>query len=91
MFLLIVFCCGTPPSCLKVRGWVVVVVVDGGDGGDGGCLEQSSVSPRPLGFGFGTKGFGAKGLGPGLDNIMLTICYSQSNHNEHSVFRSDVK
>ena len=22
----------------------------------------------PLGFGFGTKGFGAKGLGPGLDN-----------------------
>ena len=35
----------------------------------GGGLEQFSVSPRPLGFGFGTKGFGAKGLGPGLDNI----------------------
>ena len=30
---------------------------------DGGGLEQFSVSPRPLGFGFGTKG-----LGPGLDN-----------------------
>ena len=25
----------------------------------GGALEQFSVSPRPLGFGFGTKGFGA--------------------------------
>ena len=43
---------GLPP-CLKVRGWWVV----------GGGLEQFSVSPRPLGF-----RFGAKGLGPGLDN-----------------------
>ena len=43
---------------LKSYGWVVV----------GGGLEQFSVSPRPLCFGFGTKGFGAKGLGPGLDN-----------------------
>ena len=41
-----------------VGGWWVV----------GGGLEQFSVSPRPLGFGFGTKGFGAKGFGPGLDN-----------------------
>ena len=23
MFLLFEYCCGTPPSCLKVRGWVV--------------------------------------------------------------------
>ena len=38
-------------------------------GGGGGGLEQFSVSPRPLGFGFGTKWFGAKGLGPGLDNL----------------------
>ena len=60
MFLHIEFCCGTPPSCLKVRGWVVV---------GGGGLEQFSVSPRPLGFRSGTKGFGAKGLGPGLDNV----------------------
>ena len=30
-------------------------------------MEQFSVSPRPLSFGFGTKRFGAKGLGPGLD------------------------
>ena len=29
MFLLFEFYCGTPPSCLKVRGWVVV----GGGGG----------------------------------------------------------
>ena len=42
-------------------GWVV-----------GGGLEQFSVSPRPLGFGFGTKGFWAKGLGPGLDNNIVT-------------------
>ena len=34
-----------------VRAVVVVVV---------GGLEQFSVSPRPLGFGFGTKGFGAR-------------------------------
>ena len=47
-------------SCLKVRG----------GGGWVGGLQHFSVSPRPLGFGFGTKGFGAKGLGPGLDNII---------------------
>ena len=41
-------------------GWWVV---------GGGGLEQFSVRPRPLGFGFGTKGFGAKGLGPGLDSF----------------------
>ena len=38
-----------------------IVVVVGG-------LQHFSVSPRPLGFWFGTKGFGAKGLRPGLDN-----------------------
>ena len=37
---------------LKSYGVVVVVVV--------GRLEQFSVSPRPLGFGFGAKGFGAR-------------------------------
>ena len=63
MFLLFEFCCGTPPSCLKVMG--------GGWVGGGGGLQHFSVSPRPLGFGFGTKGFGAKGLGTGLDNIAL--------------------
>ena len=34
----------------------------------GGGLEQFSVSPRPLGF-----GFGAKGLGPGLDNNVFEL------------------
>ena len=33
-----------------------------------GGLEQFSVSPRPLGFGFGTKG-----LGPGLDNTFRLL------------------
>ena len=44
---------------LKSCGWVV------------GGLQHFSVSPRPLGFGFGNKGFGAKGLGPGLDNMLI--------------------
>ena len=59
MFLIVELCCGTPPSCLKVMGWVVVVVVVGG-------LEQFSVSPRPLGLGFGTKGLGLRVWGQGL-------------------------
>ena len=42
-----------------LKSWGVVV---GGGGGGGGGLQHFSVSPRPLGFGFGTKGFGAKGL-----------------------------
>ena len=41
-----------------------------GGGGGGGGLHHFSFSPRPLGFGFETKGFGAKGLGPGLDNFV---------------------
>ena len=32
--------CGTPPSCLKVIGWV--------GGGGGGGLQDFSVSPSPL-------------------------------------------
>ena len=37
--------------------------------GGGGCgLQDFSVSPRPLGF-----GFGAKGLGPGLDNFFSGV------------------
>ena len=42
---------------VKRYGWVV------------GGLQHFSVSPRPLGFGFGTKGVGDKGVGPGLDNF----------------------
>ena len=44
-----------------VGGWV-----------DGG-LQVFSVSPGPLGFGFGTKRLGAKGLGPGLDKMCLKL------------------
>ena len=54
MFLLIEFVVGPLLHALKLWG--------------GGGLQHFSVSPRPLGFGFGTKGFGANGLGPGLDN-----------------------
>ena len=36
-----------------------------------GGLQHFSVSPRPLGF-----GFGAKGLGPGLDNNVERNCGS---------------
>ena len=57
MFLLTVFCCGTPPSCLKVVGWVVVV----------GGLQHFSVSLK----GPSVLGLGLKGLGPGLDNFIL--------------------
>ena len=48
-----------------------------------GGLEQFSVSPRPLGFEFGTKGFGAKGLGPGLDNFSVPV----PNSDQSKAFR----
>ena len=56
MFLLFEYCCGTPPSCLKVRGWwwVVVVVV---------AWSNLVSAQGPL-----ILGLGLKGLGPGLDN-----------------------
>ena len=37
-------------------------------GGWVGGVEHFSVSARHVGFWVGTKGFGAKGSGPGLDN-----------------------
>ena len=37
----------------------------------GGGLEQVSVSPRPLGFGF--LALGLRGLGPGLDNCSFWL------------------
>ena len=37
----------------------------------GGGLQDFSVSPRPLGFGFFS--FGAKGLVPGLDNYITNV------------------
>ena len=58
--------------------------VGGGGGGGGwvGGLEQFSVSPRPLGFWFGTKGFGAKGSGPGLDNFGAYLIHIQLAYSE---------
>ena len=49
--------------------WVVVVVV---------VAFRILVSAQgPLLFGFGTKGFGDKGLGPGLDkNMVVCVCLS---------------
>ena len=45
----------------------------GGGGGAGGGLQHFSVSPRPLGFGLGTKEFGGKGLGVRVWGQGLTI------------------
>ena len=41
----------------------------------GGGLQVFSVSPGARGVGFGTIGFGAKGLGPGLDNKCYFLMY----------------
>ena len=54
MFLLFDFFCGTPPSCLKVGGGVVVVAYS---------ILVSAQGPL-------VSGFGLKGLGPGLDKMM---------------------
>ena len=52
--------CGTPPSCLKVRG--------GGGGWVGGGLQDFSVSPSPLWVNLGFK-LGLTGLGLGLEGL----------------------
>ena len=54
-FLLFECGCGTPPSCLRVGGWWVVVAYS---------ILVSAQGPLVLGF-------GAKGLGPGLDNYSI--------------------
>ena len=59
--LLFGFLCGTPPSCLKVAGWVV------GSGGGGG-LQDFNVSPSPLWVNLGFK-LGWTGLGLGLEGL----------------------
>ena len=56
----------------------------------GGGLQDFSVSPSPLrtnlgfelgltGLGLGLRGLRTKGLGPGLDDILLSFIYSVSN------------
>ena len=42
----------------------------------GGGLQDFSVIPRPLGFGF--LGLGLRGLGPGLDNYLHLTIYIKS-------------
>ena len=77
MFFEFEFVCGTPPSCLKVMaggGWWWVVVGGGWWWVVVGGLQHFSVSPRPLGFWFWV--WGAKGLGPGLDNIRIQLSSS---------------
>ena len=50
MFLLFEFCCGTPPSCLKVMG-----------GGGGGWPTAFKCQPKdPWFFSFGGLGLGAR-------------------------------
>ena len=67
------FVCGTPPPCLKVSDEF------------GGGPHDLSASPVPLGLiwvlnwvGLGVcpRGFGTKGLGPGLDNFIYLYNFS---------------
>ena len=67
MFLFFEFCCGTPPSCLKVRGWVVVVV----------AWSNLVSAQGPLVLGLGLKGFGLRVWGQGL-TIVNDILYCQA-------------
>ena len=62
MFLLFEYCCGTPPSCSKVRGWWWVVV----------AWSNLVSAQGPL-----VLVLGLKGLGPGLDNYVKNLTISQ--------------
>ena len=65
--------CGTPPSCLKVMGWVVAY-----------RILLSAPGPFGTKLGFSTNwdlvqicpgGFRTKGFGPGLDNTPSNKSY----------------
>ena len=66
MFLLVEFCCGTPPSCLKVMGGWPSRLYAWPSRLYGGGLQHFSVSPSPLGtnwdfeLGLTGLGFGAR-------------------------------
>ena len=49
----------------------------------GGGLQDFSVSPRPLGFGF--LGFGFRGLGPGLDKTVPRRMFLISMDSYHKI------
>ena len=87
MFLLFEFCCGTPPSCLKVMGGGHSRLYAWHSRLYGGGLQHFSVSPRPLGpnwdfelgltgLGLGLGGLGTMDLGPGLDNKTFETLFS---------------
>ena len=85
LFLLFQFYCGTPSSCLKVRGGVCKRLCGVVQAAMWCCASgyvvvckrlcgggpwDFSVSPRPL---FGFLGLGLRGLGPGLDKNSNSI------------------
>ena len=70
MFLLIVFSCGTPPSCLKVRG--------GGGGWWPGWSNLVSAQ-GPLVLGLGLKGLGLRVWGQGLTKGLRSASLSNSD------------
>ena len=60
--------------------------------GGGGGPQHLSVSPRPLGFGL--LSFGAKGLGPGLDNnldncLIKILIFNLMNWSENVSFNNN--
>ena len=79
MFLLIEFCHGTPPSCLKVMGggWVVVV-----------AWSNLVSAQGPLVLGLGLKGFGLRVWGQGLTIYMsYENMFSEEDHIESRLLR----
>ena len=76
MFLLIEYCCGTPPSCLEVMGWVV-----GGGGGWWVVVAWSNLvsAQGPLVLGLGLRVWG-QGLTINKLKVELinNMCYQLS-------------
>ena len=69
MFLLIVFCCGTPPSCLKVMGWVVV------------AWSNLVSAQGPLVLGLGLKGLGPGLDNKNLPAFQIPVIIKRFDHD----------